>query len=148
MLAKTEILSVVSALGDRIGKEALSTLFQEDKSQSTQKIGHGQFRELAVLCGAAECPEEIELLVRYNTAKASANQSWAKKCGGRTFGALVLGCMEEIRGLEQDSNDLLTDLMHFFGYLYWQSRIWTAENPAAPGDDRQGNHGSRTERRA
>lgn len=129
MLEKKQIILMVQELGNQIGNADLGELFQEDKFQGDKKIGHGQFRELAALCDAADCFEEIELLVKYNTAKS---QSWAKKChncNNQKFGDLIISCMEKIRKNESDPADVLTDLMHFFGYLYWQSRVWSMENP-------------------
>lgn len=134
MLDKKQIIQWVQALGTSISKETLSQLFQDDKTQSDNKIGHGQFRELAALCSAAECYEEIELLVKYNTAKAKQDKSWAMPCGNKKFGDLIVESMKQIKSVEQNTDDVLTDLMHFFGYLYWQSRVWSAENPAPQKD--------------
>lgn len=130
MLEKKQILAWVQELGETIGKDTLGLLFQDDKVQGDKKIGHGQFRELAALCSAAECYEEIELLVKYNTAKAPEGKSWATQCGKVKFGDLIVQYMHTIRAAEQSKEGVMTDLMHFFGYLYWQSRVWSAENPA------------------
>ena len=133
MLEKKQIILMVQELGGRIGKSDLGDLFQDEKAQGDKKIGHGQFRELAALCDAADCFDEIELLVKYNTAKSKPHQSWAKECqscNNQKFGDLIIGCMKKIRDTEQNDSDVLTDLMHFFGYLYWQSRVWSVENPA------------------
>lgn len=140
MLKKEQLLAWIHELGESIGKEDLSELFQDDTAQGDKKIGHGQFRELAALCGAAECYEEIELLVKYNTAKAKSKKSWAKECfacNNRKFGDLIVEYMRRIKDTEQDAADVLTDLMHFFGFLYWQSRVWSAEHPAQRNDGRK-----------
>lgn len=138
MLEKKQIILMVQELGERIGKADLGELFREDKRQDDRKIGHGQFRELASLCEAAECFDEIELLVKYNTAK---QQSWAKKCSrcsGKKFGELIVDYMKNIRDTEQNACDVLTDLTYFFGYLYWQSRVWTMENPVRNNNNNNG----------
>ena len=135
MLEKKRIILMVQELGDRIGKTDLGELFQDDKTQGDKKIGHGQFRELAALCDAADCFDEIELLIQYNTAKSKPHQSWAKECQsckGQKFGELIISYMKKIRDTEQNDSDVLADLMHFFGYLYWQSRVWSMENPSQP----------------
>ena len=139
MLKKEQILKWIQELGNSIGKENLSELFQDDKAQGDKKIGHGQFRELAALCGSAECYEEIELLVKYNTAKAAYGQSWAKKCGSQQFGDMIVSYMEKIKESEQNAADVLPDLMHFFGFLYWQSRVWSMENPEQKNNDKNSN---------
>ena len=133
MLEKKQIILMVQELGKRIGKNDLGELFQDEKAQGERKIGHGQFRELAALCDAADCYEEIELLVSYNMAKAKQNQSWAKECSAlnnQKFGDLIIQYMKKIRETEQNDADVLADLTHFFGYLYWQSRVWSMENQA------------------
>lgn len=147
MLEKKQIIQLVQELGERIGSKDLSELFQNDNTPGDNKIGHGQFRELAALCGAAECYEEIELLVKYNTAKAAEKSkyggSWAKECyacNHQKFGDLIVDYMKKIQESEQNDADFLTDLMHFFGYLYWQSRVWTAENPSQPKNSGYGDH--------
>ncbi|MBR3045476.1 MAG: hypothetical protein IKI45_13470 [Oscillospiraceae bacterium] len=133
MLKKEQLLAWIHELGESIGKEDLSELFQDDTAQGDKKIGHGQFRELASLCSAAECYEEIELLVKYNTAKAKSQKSWAKECfacKNKKFGDLIIEYMRRIKETEPNDTDVLKDLMHFFGYLYWQSRVWSMENPS------------------
>ncbi len=144
MLEKQQIIQLVQELGTKIGNDDLSELFQDDKTQGDNKIGHGQFRELAALCGAAECYEEIELLVKYNTAKASekakTGKSWAKECrmcSNQKFGDLIVSYMRRIKETEQNDADVLSDMMHFFGYLYWQSRVWSMENPIQKNDDKR-----------
>lgn len=139
MLEKKQIILMVQELGDRIGSTDLGDLFQDDKTQGDKKIGHGQFRELAALCDAADCFDEIELLVKYNTAKSKPHQSWAKECqscNNQKFGELIISYMKTIRDTEQNDSDVLTNLMHFFGYLYWQSKVWSMENPT-----QNNNHG-------
>lgn len=142
MLKKEQILIWVQEIGKTIGKDNLGDLFQDDKTQGEKKIGHGQFRELAALCGSAECFEEIELLVKYNTAKAGRDQSWAKLCNNQKFGDIIVSYMKRVRETEQNGADVLTDLMHFFGYLYWQSRVWSAENPASGNQNGRNNSGT------
>lgn len=140
MLEKQQIIQLVQELGTKIGNDNLSELFQDDKAQGDKKIGHGQFRELAALCDAAECYEEIELLVKYNTAKAKPYQSWAKECrtcGNQKFGDIIVSYLQEIKEKEQNVADVLPDMMHFFGYLYWQSRVWSMENPIHNNDDKR-----------
>ena len=142
MLEKKQIILMVQDLGSKIGNTDLSDLFQDDKKQGDNKIGHGQFRELAALCESADCYDEIELLVKYNTAKSKTNNSWAKECkccGGQKFGDLVVSYMDKIRETEQNDADVLADLTYFFGYLYWQSRVWTMENTAQNNGGSSGN---------
>lgn len=153
MLEKKQIILMVQELGRRIGNSDLGDLFQDDTKQGDNKIGHGQFRELAALCGAAECYEEIELLVKYNTAKAAEKvkigKSWAKRCqrcDNQRFGDLIIDYMKKIKETEQNAADVLADMMHFFGYLYWQSRVWSMENPVQKNDNRYRNDQHRTRR--
>lgn len=76
--------------------------------------------------------DEIKLLVKYNTEKSVQNKSWAKKCSlcqNQKFGDLIVSYMKKIRETEHNDADVLIDLTYFFGYLYWQSRVWTMENP-------------------
>lgn len=127
MLSKETIIGYITQLGAQIGRRRLGMLFQDDREQKDARIGLGQFREIAALCLAAECFEEIALLIRYNTAKAAPGKSWASLCGSRKFGDLIVGCMQTIRSEEPEPADVLKDLSLFFGYLYWQARVWSAE---------------------
>ena len=150
MLEKKQIILMVQELGRKIGNADLGELFQDDKTQGDKKIGHGQFRELAQLCVGAECYEEIELHMKYNTAKAKPRQSWAKECqecNNQKFGELIVGYMKTIRDTEQNDSDVLKDLNYFFGYLYWQSRVWSMENPTQNNNQgrNSGNNQNRTE---
>ena len=73
-MTKKEIIEIV----DKVIVNLNTEVFAEDENNKS-KIGCNQFRELSSLCRNAECYSEIELLVRYNEAKAQDNSSWKKK---------------------------------------------------------------------
>ena len=128
---KEQIIQIVKGMEGKIGKEKLGALFNKDDG-----IGCNQFRDLASTCRQADCYEEIELLVQYSTAKAKITRdkktkelegkSWKTKISdGRTFGELVVSCMREVREIDPTHAQEMYLLELFFGYLYWQSRIWS-----------------------
>lgn len=130
-MTKQEIIKKISDAVPRIDKK----IFGET---GKNMIGSNQFRELAVLCRHAECFEEIEMLIRYNESKAiSENRgqvernSWAAlmKNEKESFADIVVECMNSIK--EESGNDetqCLKNLSLFFGYFYWNARIWASEN--------------------
>ncbi len=126
MMTKKDIISLVEEIGKDIGNQK-KFLFSENEING--KIGNNQFRELASICRSAECYDEIELLIKYNTAKSIKNkkdESWAVLCGNKRFGDVVIEKMEKIQEKEEDDSETLKSLEAFFGYLYWQARIWTS----------------------
>lgn len=88
-------------------------------------IGCNQFRELATLCKKAECCDEIEILIKYDTAKDNSCKTWGAYHNGVTFGDAVLDCIKRVKetDTEQDERAILNDLSIFFGYLYRYARI-------------------------
>ena len=126
MMTKKEIIDLVKEIGSDIGNKKRS-LFSENENSG--KIGNNQFRELASICHSAECYEEIELLIKYNTAKSIKNnndESWAVFCENKRFGNIVIEKMKKIHEFEKEDEEVLKSLEAFFGYLYWQARIWTS----------------------
>lgn len=130
---KKDIIKIISDVEAQIKKSIFS-------SDNTNKgIGCNQFRELADICNSAECYEEVELLVRYNKAKDRPKQDKDKppKHGSSwdclmndnktTFAGIVISCMEKIKA-QSDENSCLKNFSLFFGYFYWNSRIWAAKN--------------------
>lgn len=125
---KKDLIKLVEEIGKNVGANK-SNLFYDNKS----KIGNNQFREIAGVCRTAECIEEIKLLIQYNISKAAENKSWAYKIGDGSFGDLVI---KKINYIEQNSEgnnikEILNDFSLFFGYLYWQARIWEVECKAS-----------------
>ena len=150
---KKEIIKLVANMKSEIGENHIKDILDSnDKSNNNKKIGTSQFVELANLCSNndIQCYDEIELLVKYNTAKdyeKSKNekgknekpknekeknkkgQSWAYVCkNNQKFGDIVVAKMNEIRNANnKDDESTLKDLSLFFGYLFWQSKIWIME---------------------
>ena len=101
MMTKKDIISLVEEIGKDIGNQK-KFLFSENETNG--KIGNNQFRELASICRSAECYDEIELLIKYNTAKSIKNkkdESWAVLCGNKRFGDVVIEKMEKIQEKEE-----------------------------------------------
>lgn len=137
-MTKQEIIEIISNAVPRIDK----SIFGE--TEKNNKIGSNQFRELAALCRHAECYEEIELLIRYNESKAIVEEwdketkknkvvrtSWASKKEGEksSLADIVVECMKEIKEESgDDETQCLKNLSLFFGYFYWNARIWASEN--------------------
>lgn len=125
---KKDIIQVISGVEAQIDK----SIFKDDDNKG---IGCNQFRELANICNSAECYEEVELLVRYNEAKDcpppksdKSPKSWNRLMkDSRTFAGIVIDCMKEIKD-QSDENNCLKNLSLFFGYFYWNARIWAAKN--------------------
>lgn len=126
---KKDIIQIISGVEDQIEK----SIFSGDNTNNG--IGCNQFRELADICNSAECYEEVELLVRYNEAKdcppPNSNKfpkSWNHPMrDGRSFADIVIDCMKKIKE-QSDENNCLKNLSLFFGYFYWNARIWAAQN--------------------
>lgn len=119
---------------DEIGESNIKNIFNpDDKHISDKKIGTNQFVELANLCSNKDiqCYDEIELLVKYNTAKAynkEKGQSWAYVCkNSQKFGDIVVTQMNKIKNANPNDESTLKDLSLFFGYLFWQSKVWIME---------------------
>lgn len=130
-MTKQEIIEIINNAVPRIDKN----IFGET---GKNMIGSNQFRELAALCRHAECFEEIEMLIRYNESKAiSENKgqiernSWAAlmKSEKESFADIVVECMNSIKEASgDDETQCLKNLSLFFGYFYWNARIWAVEN--------------------
>ena len=139
-MIKKEIIKLVANMKSEIGENKIKEILSFDKLNNDKKIGTNQFRELANLCdnNDIQCYDEIELLIKYNTAKnyekakdKKIGQSWAFVCANdKKFGDIVIEKMEKIRN-ENNQNDVntLKDLSLFFGYLFWQSKVWIMEVP-------------------
>lgn len=114
-----------------IGETNISGIFSDAKSDNNNSIGTSQFVEIANLCNSAECYEEIELLIQYNIAKAKDKSSWASLCSNsKTFGSIVIKCMNEIyKDNNGDDINTLKDLSLYFGYLFWQAKVWMMQAP-------------------
>lgn len=132
---KKDIIQIIKEAEPKIDK----IIFNSDDN-SKNGIGCNQFRELADICRSAECYEEVELLVRYNEAKDRPKQNFKDKAprhgsswdclmkdGRTTFAGIVISCMEKIKA-QSEGNSCLENLSLFFGYFYWNARIWAAEN--------------------
>ena len=131
---KKDIIKIISGVENQINK----SIFNDDNTN--KGIGCNQFRELANICNSAECYEEVELLVRYNEAKDRPKQNYKDKAprhgnswdclmkdNKTTLAEIVISCMEKIKA-QSDENNCLKNLSLFFGYFYWNARIWAAEN--------------------
>jgi len=134
-MTKKQIIDIINKAVPIIDKD----LF--DEKNDSKKIGCNQFRELAGICRHAECYEEIEMLIRYNEAKSkdkdknkNKEKSWAMimKDEKTTFAGIVVECMQKIKAASDGDEDCLNNLSLFFGYFYWNARIWTADRKAAP----------------
>ena len=124
MNIKEEIIRIVTDMGNQIGIDVMGDLFQKESTSSKKKkIGSNQFRDIASMCVKAEIYEEIELMIKYSIAKASEGKSWKLKCkNNQSFGSIILNNMTKVKAL--DENNVLANMEFFFGYLYWQARIW------------------------
>lgn len=124
MSKKEEIIKIVSAMEKQIGTDVMGQLFEaENKGKSDKKIGSNQFRDIASMCAKAETYSEIELMIKYSIAKIDGDKSWKKICSNKkTFGTIILDAMEKVKAL--DESNILSNMELFFGYLYWQVRIW------------------------
>ena len=136
-MTKQEIIKIISNAVPRIDKN----IFGET---GKNMIGSNQFRELAALCRHAECFDEIKLLIQYNEAKAIVEKwdketkknkvvrtSWASKKEGEksSLADIVVECMNSIKEASgDDETQCMQNLSLFFGYFYWNARIWTAQN--------------------
>lgn len=135
---KQKIIKLIKEMGEAIGTQQLRTLFNpSDAADGKKAVGCNQFREIAADCRAAECYEEIELLIQYTQSKAEEKKdepakSWKTICkNGKTFGETVTYYMKEVKqlcGTDADWDTVREPMQLFFGYLYWQSRIWADSN--------------------
>lgn len=130
---KKTILLIVKDMEKEIGKNAMQSLFDSGSNQNGEKkVGCNQFREIANDCRVADCYEEILLLVQYTEAKSKNDVSWKTKCdNGKTFGQTVVAGMEKVCQAcgvsEWEKKQEVLQL--YFGYLYWQSRVWADMQP-------------------
>lgn len=136
---KKDIIQIIKNVEPQINKDIFND-YNNKSANNDNGIGCNQFRELADICNSAECYEEIELLVKYNEAKDRPKpkkkdkifehgKSWdcLMMDGKTTFAGIVISCMEKIKA-QSDENNCLKNLSLFFGYFYWNARIWAAEN--------------------
>lgn len=138
---KKDLIKLVEEIGKNVG-ENKSNLFND---KSGFKIGNNQFRDIAGVCRTAECIEEIKLLIQYKISKATENKSWAYKIGNESFGDLVITKIDYIEQNSEGNNikEILNDFSLFFGYLYWQARIWEAECKASNSNYNKSNNGGK-----
>lgn len=127
-MTKQEIIKMVTGMREEIGNKNINQIFND---KSPNKFGTGQFRELAALCNNkdVQCYDEIELLVKYNIAKDIYGNSWAYKCNNQKVGDIIVNHMIQIKNANQNDENTLKDLSLFFGYLFWQSKVWIIETP-------------------
>lgn len=127
-MTKQEIIKMVASMKEEIGNKNINQIF-DDKSPN--KLGTSQFRELATLCNNkdVQCYDEIELLVKYNIAKDTYGNSWAYKCNNQKVGDIIVNHMIQVKNANQNDENTLKDLSLFFGYLFWQSKVWIMETP-------------------
>ena len=138
MMNKKEILNIVTSLEREFDKNAMNSLFS-----GNGELGCGQFRNIARECAGAECVEEIVLMFDYTVAKADGI-SWNKfYTKNKTFGKLIKEKMDAIISGSATDEEKLKNLELFFGYMYWQSRIWASKAPKSGNsggkNNRQGN---------
>ena len=118
-MTKKEIIDIAD---DFVNNSAFKSVIKKDDDKSNEKkhcIGTNQFRSIASVCNEAECYEEIEILIKYNTAKDNYG-IWAK------IQDKLLKTMEEIKN--KDNQNVLKNLNLFFGYLYRYGRILTSNS--------------------
>ncbi|MDE6788265.1 MAG: hypothetical protein K2J47_02970 [Ruminococcus sp.] len=129
---KKDILLIIKQMESEIGRSAMQSLFDISGNATGEKqVGCNQFREIANDCRIADCYEEILLLLQYTEAKSKNDASWKTKCSNnKTFGEIVIANMSKVRSMaskDDKKNDWNTEkelLQMYFGYLYWQSRVW------------------------
>ena len=129
---KRDILLIIRQMESEIGRNAMQSLFDSSVSATGEKqVGCNQFRDIANDCRVADCYEEILLLLQYTEAKSKNGASWKTKCSdNKTFGEIVITNMNKVRSMastDDNKNDWNTErelLQMYFGYLYWQSRVW------------------------
>lgn len=122
-MTRKEVINVVNDVKSKLD----TSVFSEEEGKKG-KIGCNQFRELSSICRVAECYSEIELLVKYNEAKAQPGSSWGKNMkNNQTLAWCVIEGMEKIRSASDDE-DCMNNLCLYFGYMYWYARIFAAEN--------------------
>lgn len=124
-MTKQDLIKIVIESKVKIGENNISKVFND------RALGTSQFREIATLCNNndVQCYDEIELLIKYNMAKDTYSNSWAFKCGSQKLGDIIVDCMRKIReNNSYDDESTLKDLSLFFGYLFWQTKVWIMEN--------------------
>lgn len=121
---KQEIITIVK---NTINTIDTSVFCSDEQRKGQSGIGSNQFRELASICRSAECYEEIVLLIQYNEAKDNG-KSWSKKMkNSATLAKCIINGMEEIKKLS-DEESCLDNLCLYFGYFYWNARIFAKKN--------------------
>ncbi len=131
---KEQIILKVKNLEANIGTEVIPQLFT-GRGTDQKIIGANQFREIASLCCQAQCYAELELMIQYKIAKSGDGISWKQTCrAGECFGRYVLAAMQEVK--ELDETNVLKNIELFFGYLYWQARIWCAQSASQSSPNR------------
>ena len=124
MNIKEEIIRIVTDMENQIGTDIMGDLFQKESTSSKdKKIGSNQFRDIASMSAKAESYAEIEHMIKYSIAKANDGKSWKLKCrNNKIFGDIILDSMKKVTKI--DETKILENMELFFGYLYWQARIW------------------------
>jgi hypothetical protein len=126
-MTKQEIIGLIE---ENVGKKTDRSAYN-DKESDKNGVGSNQFRRLSEMCKRAECVEEIELLVAYKMAKSGRDKfggkEWNKAPAGKISpGQAVLNSIKIICEKETDEKARLRDLELFFGYMYWNARIWSS----------------------
>ncbi len=129
-MTKREIIGLID---ENVCKKTNRSAYNNnDKESDITGVGSNQFRRLSELCKRAECCEEIELLIAYKMAKSGWDRfgngkGWNKASAGKISpGQAVLNVIKIICEMESDEKTRLRDLELFFGYMYWNSRIWSS----------------------
>lgn len=136
-MTKQEILKLIECnIAPNNDNEKLFFAAGDKKSTSDDKTGNNQYRNLANMCLAAQCYEEIRILIQYKEAKSDKGISWSRYYKKSTFAKVIIDCMDKIKenhGKDDNDRACLNDLSLFFGYMYWNARVWNAEAAALSG---------------
>ena len=142
-MTKQQIIGVIN---EAIPEIKMSIFKDDDKGG----IGCNQFRELANICRHSDCYDEIEMLIRYNEAKGieknKNRKTWAifMNDNKTTLAQLVIECMRKIKNSSNDEEMCLHDLSLFYGYFYWNARIWAAKNKTDESNRTESNRNTET----
>lgn len=135
---KEQVIDIVKAMEKQIGTDVMGDLFDKENGNN-KKIGSNQFRNIAATCRKAESYEELELMIQYSIAKVGGTYSWKTDCANKkTFGANILEAMQQVKAI--DNENVLEHLELFFGYMYWQIRVWADTYGNNSSNNRNGNN--------
>lgn len=115
---------------DKRGKDKHNNKFNKnDKYVNTKRVGTSQLRTLASECKAAQCCDEIDLLIKYKAAKSA---EWRELINNKPFYEHILDQCDKIRRKVGSDNEAeaLYMMSLFFGYLYQFARVWRVESAA------------------